>query len=153
MRGAMYPKLTFDWRNHHELADNIWNAQMAGHPKLLTYSGPDLTIRRTARWAAMNFEHGGSKFEIPHILSRDEYPFACTLEGGKKSWVGHISPAQNSAQGGLIAAFLRSESIKPGMKFIVKVVNHPKGPVTNSCRMPPRGEPCPTCRSGCFVGR
>jgi Deoxyribonuclease NucA/NucB len=149
----MYPILSFDWTKHPILADNIWQAQMAGHPKVLTYTGPDLTIRKTARGAAMHFKHGGLEYEIPHVLSRDEYPFACTAEGGKASWVGHIPSAQNSAQGGLIAAFLKANDIRPQTKFIVKVKNHPKGPVTNSCKMPPNGKPCPTCMSGCFVGR
>jgi hypothetical protein len=78
-----------------QLADNIWNAQMAGAPKILTYSGPDVTLRRATRRGAMHFQHGGAQHEIPHILSRDEYPFACSLEGGHSSWVGHIhGPAE-----------------------------------------------------------
>jgi hypothetical protein len=69
---------------------------MAGHPKVLTYNGPDLAIRRSQRNAAMHYEYQGETFEIPHILSRDEYPFACTEEGGPV-WIGHIPAAQNSA--------------------------------------------------------
>jgi len=144
-----YAILTFDSHKHRLLADNVWNAQMAGHPKVLTYSGPDMTIRRQARVGAMHYDHRGGVYEIPHVLSRDEYPFACTLEGGKRSWVGHIPPAQNSAQGGLIAAFLRQNSIVAGRgeasKFLVKVINHPKGPVTNRCK-----PPCPACGARCI---
>ena len=81
----------------------------------------------------MHFEHDGMLHEIPHILSRDEYPFACTVEGGGV-WVGHIPAAQNSAQGGLIAGFLRRHNIVANRgamsRFRVTVVNHPKGPVT-----------------------
>ena len=128
-----YPELIIDWRIYPRLADNIWHAQMAGHPKVLTYNGPDLTIRRAQRKAAMHYDHQGSTFEIPHILSRDEYPFACTKEGGAV-WVGHIPAAQNSAQGGLIAAFLQRHHIGASRgeqsKFAVKVINHPRGPVT-----------------------
>jgi Deoxyribonuclease NucA/NucB len=128
-----YPKLQIDYHAHAQLADNVWHAQKAGHPRVLTYSGPDLTIRASTRKEAMHFNHRSEVFEIPHDLSRDEYPFACTLEGGKSSWVGHIPPAQNSAQGGLIAAFLKRHNIVAGRgdlsKFEVVVLNHPLGPV------------------------
>ena len=128
-----YPKLQINYLTHSQLADNIWHAQMAGHPRVLTYAGPDVVTRCETRHAAMHFSHGRTEFEIPHILSRDEYPFACTLEGGRSSWVGHIPGRENSAQGGLIAAFLARHNIKAGggmlSKFEVEVINHPKGNV------------------------
>jgi Deoxyribonuclease NucA/NucB len=126
-----YPELIIDWQRYPQLADNIWNAQRAGWPRVLTYSGPDVTFRRAQRRDAMHFQHGGDSFEIPRILSRDEYPFACTLEGGA-GWVGHIPGRQNSAQGGLIAGFLRQHGLVAGRgemsKFLVTVINHPRGP-------------------------
>jgi hypothetical protein len=128
-----YPELRIDWLLHPRLADNIWHAQMANCPRVLTYNGPDLRIRRENRNAAMHYNHDGRRYEIPHILSRDEYPFACTLEGGS-GWVGHIPASENSAQGGLIAVFLRRHGIVAGRgegsKFAVTVINHPRGPVT-----------------------
>lgn len=128
-----YPELVIDWRQYPQLADNIWHAQMAGRPRVLTYSGPDLVRRREQRHAAMHFEQEGRFGEIPRILSRDEYPFACTVEGGR-AWVGHIPGRENSAQGGLIAAFLKRHQISPDRgelsKFKVTVTNHPRGPVT-----------------------
>jgi Deoxyribonuclease NucA/NucB len=143
-----YPTLTFDYRRHRNLSDNIWHAQMAGHPKILTYSGPDLTLRRATRQAAMRFDHNGDEYEIPHFLSRDEYPFACTVEGGRASWAGHIPGGENSAQGGLIAAFLKSNRIVAGKgelsKFVVSVISHPNGPVTNICK-----PPCLPCKNDC----
>ena len=129
----MYPKFQIDYQSYAQLADNVWQAQMAGHPRVLTYSGPDLAIRADTRRDAMHFLHGGSRYEIPRVLSRDEYPFACTLEGGGSSWVGHIPGRENSAQGGLIAAFLVRHNIVAGRgeasKFEVEVINHPYGPV------------------------
>jgi deoxyribonuclease NucA/NucB len=134
-----YPVLIIDWELYHELADNIWHAQMAGHPSTLTYNGPYLG--RQNRKEAMHLELDGVREEILHILSRDEYPFACTVEGGKASWVGHIPPSQNSAQGGLIAAFLRRNGIIPCIgktarpedkekaRFKVEATNHPRGQV------------------------
>ena len=100
-----YPVLEFDYRNASitALADTIWHAQMAGCPKILTYNGPDVTLRRATRRDAMHYDHGAGRYEIPRILSRDEYPFACTLEGGRASWVGHVPGRENSVQGGMIA--------------------------------------------------
>ncbi len=125
-----YPELIIDWRVYPQLADNIWHAQMAGHPKVLTYNGSDRALRK----AAMHYEHQSSTYEIPLILSRDEYPFACTKEGGGGAWVGHIPRKQNSAQGGLISRFRERHNIVAGRgeqsKFIVKVINHPCDPVT-----------------------
>lgn len=143
-----YPKLVFDWGRHRELALNVWHAQMAGHPKVLTYAGPDPKLRKATRADALHFEHGGQRYEIPHVLSRDEYPFACTLEGGGASWVGHIPGRENSAQGGLIAGFLSRYGIVAGKgeqsKFLVVVTGHPDGDVTNPC-LPA----CKGCEHGC----
>ena len=131
-----YPVLEIDWAKYPDLADNIWHAQMTGREKVLTYVGPNLG--KTNRKEAMHFEIDGMRQEIMHILSRDEYPFACTLEGGGASWIGHIPGGQNSAQGGLIASFIRAQGIVayvPGAKdanpskFEVCVVNQPRGRV------------------------
>ena len=127
-----YPELVIDWKEYPQLADNIWHAQMAGWPCVLTYNGPDLALRRAQRTSAMHFDHSGYRYEIPRILSRDEYPFACSVEGGH-GWVGHIPGRENSAQGGLIASFLSREKIVAGCgersKFVVTVINHPRGAV------------------------
>jgi Deoxyribonuclease NucA/NucB len=133
-----YPVLEIDALKYEALADNIWHAQMNGHPLVLTYAGPFLG--RQNRKDAMHFEMDDVKQEIMHLLSRDEYPFACTLEGGKSAWVGHIPGRQNSAQGGLIGSFLRQKAIVPydgtankevqeKSRFIVEVTNHKYGPV------------------------
>jgi hypothetical protein len=141
-----YPELHIDWNRNKELADNIWHAQMACCPMVLTYCGPALGPQN--RRGAMHFELGGVRQEILHILSRDEYPFACTLEGGSASWVGHIPAKQNSSQGGLIASFISAHNILPcnsvdaigveKSKFVVRVINHPNGPVA----------PPPYCKDG-----
>lgn len=140
-----YPVLEIDWNRNKELAGNIWHAQMACCPTVLTYCGPSLGVQN--RKDAMHFDLGGIRQEIMRFLSRDEYPFACTLEGGGASWIGHIPPEQNSSQGGLIANFIRANGIQPSTsksedceksKFIVRVVNHPNGAVV----------PPPHCKDG-----
>jgi hypothetical protein len=119
----MYPVLIIDYLKYPILAENIWQAQMAGHPRVLTYG----SNKKVNRKGAMHYEVEFLRYEIPHILSRDEYPFACCLEGGAASWVGHIPPRENSAQGGLIAGFLKQNAIPPNQgnksKFEVRVIN------------------------------
>lgn len=119
----MYPVLIIDYLKYPLLAENIWQAQMAGHPRVLTY-GSDKKLNRKG---AMHYEIDFVRYEIPHLFSRDEYPFACCIEGGAASWVGHIPPHENSAQGGLIRAFLKRHSIPPNhgekSKFEVRVTN------------------------------
>ncbi|MDR3493462.1 MAG: NucA/NucB deoxyribonuclease domain-containing protein [Ancalomicrobiaceae bacterium] len=135
------PILVFDYNTHQQLADNIWHAQMAGHPQVLTYNGPDVVTRRQTRRDAMHYDDGQDSGEIPRILSRDEYPFACTVEGGKASWVGHIPGRENSSQGGLIAAFLRQNNVTATQNstFLVRVINHPRGRVRPDPKDPTAG--------------
>ena len=125
------PVLVFDYQKYPELADNIWQAQMVGHPKVLTYCGP--LLKKQNRSEAMHYQVDSLRYEIPLILSRDEYPFACSLEGGGGSWVGHIAKRQNDAQGALIKNFITSNGIvpTPGVpcRFEVRVINHPGGQV------------------------
>jgi hypothetical protein len=137
------PVLRFDFLQHQLLADNVWQAQMAGCPKILTYNGRDPALRRTTRGEAMHYQHGGARYEIPHMDSRDEYPFACAVEGGGRSWVGHIPPAQNSAQGGMISAFIQRHGLVAGARFRVEVVNHRNGRVTSRCLPACHGCPAP----------
>jgi len=122
-----YPVLEINYLQYPDLADNIWHAQMSEHPQILTYAGSDPGRRKEA----MTIVDGNTTSQVPRILSRDEYPFACTLEGGRS---GHIPARQNSSQGGLISSFIRQNGISPNCgelsKFIVKVTNHPKGEVT-----------------------
>jgi len=51
---SIYPVLEFDYKNkkYRELTENIWNAQMAGHPRVLTYCGP--LLKKPNRKEAMH---------------------------------------------------------------------------------------------------
>jgi len=108
---AALPELEISASKYPELAENISNALNAGHPNVLTH-GADAAANRAAALK-----------EIPNIagLSRDEFPFASSMEGGAGSWVGHIPAAQQSAQGGLITSFTRSNGILPGMQYRVVI--------------------------------
>jgi hypothetical protein len=119
-------ELVFDWNQEKEIAENIYHAQNAGWPSTLTYDFKnDETTRKQQRaWrrdAAMNTLGE----EVPQLLSRDEYPFACTKEHHGTVWVGHVPPVQNSRQGGKVSAFLKAHGATDGFRFSVKVINVP----------------------------
>ena len=107
------PVIEFDYNTHRELAVNIWHAQKAGKPAILTH-GADSSVNR---YYAIK--------GIPRILSRDEYPFASSCEGGGSSWVGHVPAAQQNSQGAIIKNFLQKYKILPCNKYRVRVINHP----------------------------
>jgi hypothetical protein len=113
------PEVVFDYNTHPELADNIWHAIKAGHPRTLTRSA-NTGVNRAA---ALD--------EIPRIrpgvLSRDEYPFNSTAEGGAGAWVGHIPVAQQNSQGAILKNFYDRYGIGAGGRFSVNVINHPGG--------------------------
>ncbi len=136
-----YPILEFNWKELPNIADNIWQAQMAGWEKVLTYRGPlPEPESRSIRKHTMTYEVDGQSYHIPKFTTannRDEYPFACTVEGAakdghRKPWVGHVPPYENYVQGGMIAAFIRKHGITatgPNRRFEVRVINHPRGAV------------------------
>jgi RHS repeat-associated protein len=101
------PELRISSSKYPDLAENITHAQNAGHPSILTHGGNSAVNRAAALG------------EVPNLrsLSRDEYPFASSMEGGGGSWVGHIPLNQQQAQGGLI----RAMNLKAGDQYRVKV--------------------------------
>jgi hypothetical protein len=87
-----------------DIADNIWNAQMAGWPNILTYIYRPKADKGVLRRKTLGL--------VPRIQSRDEYPFASTLENEGSVWVGHASVAQQNAQGSLISKFYQENFTK-----------------------------------------
>jgi RHS repeat-associated protein len=113
---APLPELRISASKYPELAENILNAQRAGHPDVLTHGGE--AVIDANRNAAL---HQPYRDFVPNLgphLSRDEYPFASSLEGGAGSWVGHVPVQQQQAQGGLI----RAMNLKPGDRYRVVIV-------------------------------
>jgi hypothetical protein len=134
------PVLVFDFEKLPKIADNIWQAQMAGWERVLTYRGP-LPLKESCgiRRQTMKYEVDGANYRIPTGFEedRDEYPFACTVEGAarsgdRKPWVGRVPRWENQVQGGMLCAFIQEHNITatgPNRKFEVRVTNHPRGPV------------------------
>ncbi|MGT2472027.1 hypothetical protein [Paraburkholderia terrae] len=116
------PVMVYDWLDEsiREIAENIWHAQKGGRPDVLTYLYRSDKEKRHIR--KMSLE------DVPRILSRDEYPFASTLENEGRVWVGHASIAQQNAQRDLMNRFYRSNGayIKgTTFRFRVRVINFP----------------------------
>lgn len=119
--------MIYDWNDEsiREIAENIWHAQMAGWPRMLTYVHRPRREKRLLRRESLR--------DIPQIQSRDEYPFASTLENEGSVWIGHAAIAQQNAQRDLMNRFYRQYgAYKQGttFKFEVRVINHPRGEVT-----------------------
>jgi hypothetical protein len=106
------PQLEISASKYPDLSENIFNAQQAGHPSVLT-AGGDVAANRAAALEG-----------VPNIsgLSRDEYPFASSMEGGEGAWVGHIPVSQQNAQGALIKNFMKANNIAPGSQYRVVIV-------------------------------
>ena len=108
------PELQISASKYPELAENIANAQKAGHPDILTHGGNSAANRAASLESVPNIKKG--------VLSRDEYPFASSIEGGKGSWVGHVPVSQQNAQGALIKNFLKKNNIKHGDRYRIVIV-------------------------------
>jgi hypothetical protein len=75
---------------------------------------------------------------------RDEYPFACTLEGGAASRIAHVPAGENRSAGALMLAFFNKHNMTRGSYFRVRVASHKRGEVTRWCRVK-----CNGCASLC----
>ncbi|WP_027519164.1 NucA/NucB deoxyribonuclease domain-containing protein [Bradyrhizobium sp. WSM1417] len=140
------PVLTIDFKTHPNIADNIFDAQMDGAPKVLTYDGTNPMVRR----AAMSFNDSGYSGKVPILkpspgflagakTDRDEYPFACTREGGSASRIAHVPSGENRSAGALMLAFFKKHGMAKGSHFRVRVVSHQRGEVMRPCRLKCQG--------------
>lgn len=122
------PVMEYDWRNEsiRQIAENIWHAQMAGWPRVLTYVYRSKSEKHLIRAESLR--------NIPRIQSRDEYPFASTLENEGSVWIGHASVSQQNAQRDLVNRFYqRNKAYVKGttLKFRVSVINYPVDQMKN----------------------
>jgi hypothetical protein len=144
------PVMIYDYKEMPETTENIWHAQKAGWPIVLTYDGRFLLEtgelessssrkRRINKKRRNNLDRvdagSGGSFRIPtskHVW-RDEYPFASTVENNGSTWVGNCSADEQRAQRDLIKAFYRKHGahmhhVLTGRPFWfeVRTVNMPR---------------------------
>jgi hypothetical protein len=110
--GPCLPELKISASKYPELAANIRKAQQAGHPDVLRHGG-EITKNRAAALKGVRKVKG---------MSRDEYPFASSMEGGGGAWVGQVPVSQQHAQGALMTNFVKANNIKPGDQYRVVIV-------------------------------
>jgi hypothetical protein len=120
------PRMTYDYKDMPLIAENIWHAQKAGWPTILTYDHVDAsTITRSKKRYANIVQSGVIR---SRKSSADEYPFASTVENAGSTFIGHAPKEEQDKQGGLISAFYARHKAASATKpfwFEVEVKNYP----------------------------
>jgi Deoxyribonuclease NucA/NucB len=106
------PTVTFSRSRAPGIAQNFDNAVANGAPTSLTRVG-DAT-RKANRRAALR---GQSR--APAGQSLDEYPFACSAQGGCGSFVRSVPVGEQNYQGGVLSRFFQDYGVNPGDPFNV----------------------------------
>lgn len=110
------------------IARNIYEAiEKDEHPSVLTRDNTEINARRYAACGPKAIKKLEEKHKKPNNdemlnASCDEYPFASTKEGGEGATVAWVPRAENSKQGGKMAAFLRENQVRSGDEYRVKAV-------------------------------
>ena len=94
--------------------------EVRGQPFLLTRADPATTyLRRQDALQGFPLAPSGSG------MSRDEYPFASTMQGGAGATRGYVPALENWTQGGQLSWFYTKNNIQPGSSFLVQTVPAP----------------------------
>lgn len=121
------PTLIIDDKQIPKIAEGIWHAQMAGWERILTYDFVQNTQERKSQRRTKRNQIGKDGFQRCG-LTADEYPFACTKENICSAYLTNAPSKEQSIQGGLLGAFLRSHGAYTKTNgyfyFEVKVVNY-----------------------------
>jgi hypothetical protein len=107
------PTVVFSRSRAPGLADNFDNAVADGAPTRLDRVGA--AARDANRRAALRGQP-----PAPAGQSLDEYPFACSAQGGCGSFVGPVPASEQNYQGGVLSSFFQREGVNPGDPFNVK---------------------------------
>lgn len=91
---------------------HIISAIKKGAPSILTYC-------KSQKKTKANRRHSTSHIPTVEGCDRDEYPFACTYEGGFGANVMHINSSDNRRAGAFIGNQLRG--LPDGTKFIIVI--------------------------------
>ena len=109
---AGVPTVTFSRSRAPGLAQNFDDAVTNGAPTRL--NRVDAATRDANRRAALR-----GKPSAPAGQSLDEYPFACSAQGGCGSFVRAVPVAEQSYQGGVLSRFFQDYGVRPGDAFDV----------------------------------
>lgn len=106
------PTVVFSRSRAPGIADNFDNAVANGAPtRLDRVSG---AVRDANRRAALR-----GQAPAPAGQSLDEYPFACSAQGGCGSFVRAVPVGEQSYQGGVLSRFFQDNGIGVGVPFNV----------------------------------
>ena len=145
------PVMEYDYLVMPDISANIWHAQkagIAGWPVILTYDvlwrgdgeqeSTEARKKRSRQKRYFNMDStdvgDGRLFKIPTSkqVTRDEYPFASTVENAGSTFVGHAKKQEQDAQGALISSFYAENKALTYFAlngrpfwFEVKVINMP----------------------------
>lgn len=109
---ADVPTVVFSRSRAPGIADNFDNAVADGGPTQLNrVSG---AARDANRRAALR-----GQAPAPAGQSLDEYPFACSAQGGCGSFVGAVPVGEQSYQGGVLSRFFQNNGVGVGDPFNV----------------------------------
>lgn len=101
--------------SHSLCPESCWHIVSAiktGAPSVLTYC-------KSQNKAKANRRHSTSHIPTVKGCDRDEYPFACTYEGGYGANVMHINSSDNRRAGAIIGSQLRG--LPDGTKFVIVI--------------------------------
>lgn len=107
------PTVTFSSSRAPGIKQNFDNAVANGAPTQL--NRVDAATRDANRRAALR-----GQAPAPAGQSLDEYPFACSAQGGCGSFVSPVPVSEQSYQGGVLSRFFQNYNVKPGDSFNVK---------------------------------
>lgn len=110
--GADVPTVVFSRSRAPGIADNFDNAVADGAPTQLN------RVSGAARDANGRVALRGQA-PAPAGQSLDEYPFACSAQGGCGSFVGAVPVGEQSYQGGVLSRFFQNNGVGVGDPFNV----------------------------------
>lgn len=111
---ANIPTVVFSCSRAPGLAQNFDNAVANGAPTQLDRVGA--AARDANRRAALR-----GQSPAPAGQSLDEYPFACSAQGGCGSFVRAVPASEQSYQGGVLSRFFQDHGVAVGDPFNVSL--------------------------------
>lgn len=94
--------------------------QLAHHKSDCTWAAECLTLCKDKKRITANRRQSTKKLTSSPLFDRDEYPFACSYEGGASADVEHLDKSDNRKAGAIIGLQLRG--CPDGTQFQIVIV-------------------------------